>query len=1019
MKKITLILIAALYCTVTFAQTGATCNDAIPETAKSTCTFTSYTTTGSEMWFEFTATSTEAQIRVISEAFGTNTPHVHGLSLFGGTCASPNLIAEDELAFIDIANDLTIDASGLIPGNTYHIKADVIAKVAACTRVACPGTTIVSFVLCIQNINVFQPLDFNLVDFGVQEIPSPSHTYHTNRGQIVDTDGNPRRDIKLYTIGAVPNVYVTDNTLSYVFSRIDADTTTIDTLHRVDMTLVGGNPGARVFKTEKTPGYLNYFLPHIPNGIINMKGYSKAICNGVYPNIDMQLYSNSEGMKYYFITQPGGNADDIVMKYTGADQLVVTPDGGLRIETPMGNIEFDPGHAYCINPGGNVVPMPWQAKFIQVSAKKVKFDIRTYPSFMPLIVQVDRGHKVGAAEKAEDWSSYLGTSSTEIGTDVVTDNSGNVYFLGETGNPNFPNTTGSVVQDTLTGSADAYVLKFDSDGVSVWGTYYGGTGPEYTKAIALNSIGDVYFVGETNSSDFPVIPSGSTTLNTVSDGFIVRLNNTGTTAKWARYFGGDSSDDELRDVAVDGADNVYVVGMTMSTGSFPIKNKTGAYNQSANSGLGDGFIAKYDNANNQVWGSFFGGSSPDNFSAIVVGANNDIFISGSTNSTTAASSDLGNTPCDVPNSSLYFPDCDASGAAYIQSWGGGSAVNHDAIIVQFDSASVLRWSTYVGGLGNESSQIALTNSIAIHPSDPNTIYLVCSTDESTNLPITGPGTSYVQNAPIFATNNMAYIAKFNFRFLNWGSLFGCGAGDFTRGLDVTVDNSGNVYMTGHTRCDVPTTTLCDVPPAGEFPICQLDGLFFQDDGSGNAQFGGGVSKFDGYIAGFNSSNELIWSTPYGGNADETVFAITYDAAFDRIYLTGRTQSTSNFPLLNPQTGNYMQNTNKGGTNNLEGFIARFSVDTTATPLSVSEFAGYDSENINVFPNPTESVAYITLNSAKKVEVSIYNTLGALLYNRAHQNQRLIELDMSDFAKGVYFVKLIADEQNYFSKVIKK
>ena len=421
------------------------------------------------------------------------------------------------------------------------------------------------------------------------------------------------------------------------------------------------------------------------------------------------------------------------------------------------------------------------------------------------------------------------------------------------------------------GGYDAYVLKFDPNGVSLWGTYYGGsTGLEYTTAIALNSAGDVYFVGETSSSDFPVVPSGSTSLNTIGDGFIVRLNNSGTTAKWARYFGGSSSTDEIRDVAVDGDDNVYVVGMTESYGSFPIKPKTGAYNQNANSGLGDGFIAKYDNDNNQLWGSFFGGSGPDNFSAIVVGANNDVFISGSTNSTTAASSDPGNTPCDVPNSSLYFPDCDASGAAYIQSWGGGTSVNHDAIIVQFDSAGVLRWSTYFGGRGNESSQIILTNSIAIHPSDPNTLYLVCWTDESTNMFITGGGSSYVQNAPIFATNHMTYIAKFNFRFPSWGSLFGCGEGNITRGQDVTVDNSGNVYVVGITySTDYPTTS-----------------------GAYNESFNGGDD--DVFVTKLNAlGSDLVYSTFLGGSGNEYGWGIVLDNA-NNIYVTGTT-SSSDFP----------------------------------------------------------------------------------------------------------------------------
>ncbi|PCI19090.1 hypothetical protein COB64_04245 [Candidatus Wolfebacteria bacterium] len=1015
MRRITLILVAVICSALSFAQTGATCNDAIPQTPNSTCVFTNHTMSTPEMWFAFNASSTDVQIKVVSEAFGTNTPHVHNISLFGGICASPNLIAQDELPFIAIANDLTIDASGLVPGNTYYIRAKVPASATACTAAACPGTTTVSFVLCIQDIDVFLPLDFSfiLANFGVQDIPIKSHTYYTNKGQIVDTDGNPRRDIKLYTTGATPNVYITDNAVSYVYSRVDTDTITLDSLHRVDMTLVGGNPDARVFKTEQVAGYLNYFLGHIPNGITKMNGYSKAVCNSVYPNIDMQLYSNPEGMKYYFIRRPGGDPDDIVMKFEGATSVDITADGGLRIVTPLGVIEFEPGHAYAINPGGNVVPMPWQAKFEKVTSNSVKFKIHKFPSFMPLIIQVDRGHKASTAQ-ADDWSSFLGSDGNDVGVDVVTDNSGNAYFLGETGKNSFPNITGSL-QASVGGAADLYVLKFNSDGVSIWGTFYGGTNSEFAKAIALNSTGDVYFVGTTRSSDFPLMPLANSSLNNIEDGFIVRLDNSGATLKSAIYFGGNSSSEEIRDVVVDGNDNAYIVGVTSSTGSFPTLNLTGAYNQGANSGGGDGFIAKFDDTNTQLWGSFFGGSGSDNFSAIVVSTNDDVFISGSTNSTVAASSNSGNTPCDVPGSALYFPDCDDGGTASIQGWGGGSSVNHDAIIVQFNSGGQLKWSTYVGGRGNESSQDLFTNSIAIHPTDPNIIYLVCWTDESTNMFITGGGNSYVHNVPVFTSINMTYITKFEFRFPSWGSLFGCEGAFQTRGQDIIVDNSGTVYITGDTRCNVPTTTLCDIPPAGEFPICRNNAIFFQDDLSGNAQFGGGL--FDGYIAAFNPSNELIWSTYYGGNADENIVANTYDAAFDRLYLTGTTQSTADFPLLDPQTGNYMQFANAGGVTDQDAFIARFNVDDT--PVSVSEFVSTGASKIKVFPNPTESTIHITLNSARKAELSIYNTLGALVYSRAYLNEKSITVDLANFSQGVYVVKLVADKQNYFSKVVKK
>jgi len=88
MRIVIVTLIAVICSTLSFAQTGATCNDAIPQTPNGTCVFTNHTMSTPEMWFAFTASSTDVQIRVVSEAFGTNTPHVHNISLFGGICAS-------------------------------------------------------------------------------------------------------------------------------------------------------------------------------------------------------------------------------------------------------------------------------------------------------------------------------------------------------------------------------------------------------------------------------------------------------------------------------------------------------------------------------------------------------------------------------------------------------------------------------------------------------------------------------------------------------------------------------------------------------------------------------------------------------------------------------------------------------------------------------------------------------------------------------------------------------------------
>src|SRR5208283_3875918 len=50
-------------------------------------------------------------------------------------------------------------------------------------------------------------------------------------------------------------------------------------------------------------------------------GYQRATAKNIYPNIDWQLYSDSGGLKYYYVVNPGGTPTDIQFKYTGADSI--------------------------------------------------------------------------------------------------------------------------------------------------------------------------------------------------------------------------------------------------------------------------------------------------------------------------------------------------------------------------------------------------------------------------------------------------------------------------------------------------------------------------------------------------------------------------------------------------------------------------------------------------------------------------------------------------------------------------
>src|SRR6185437_1158847 len=142
------------------------------------------------------------------------------------------------------------------------------------------------------------------------ESPDVSQLYYEHRGQIADLNNIPRFDVKAYTNFAHPTVYCSDSAVSFVYQHVDTPKTFIDTFQRVDMVLTGSNvqPSQPVFKMEEdsAAGYLNYFNENIKNGAPKIEGYSRLVYKNVYPNVDMQVYSNGDGTKFYFVCNPAG-----------------------------------------------------------------------------------------------------------------------------------------------------------------------------------------------------------------------------------------------------------------------------------------------------------------------------------------------------------------------------------------------------------------------------------------------------------------------------------------------------------------------------------------------------------------------------------------------------------------------------------------------------------------------------------------------------------------------------------------
>jgi hypothetical protein len=263
------------------------------------------------------------------------------------------------------------------------------------------------------------------------------------------------------------------------------------------------------------------------------------------------------------------------------------------------------------------------------------------------------------------------------------------------------------------------------DPVLQWGTYFGGSLGDDATSVAVDGSGNVFVVGITSSSDFPLeIPGGAyedRTLVGKSEAFIAKFSGSDLSLVWSTYFGG-SSDELANSVAVDGSGNVFVVGWTSSS-DFPLEIPGGGayFDNTHNGGVIDAFIAKFSGGSlSLVWSTYYGGFGPDytlGNRGIVVGAG---FIAvGAMTYTTNGSFPVGNHSSPCP------------GRFYQGTHGG----DEDLAILTFDLNGVPVWRTFYGGFGHEESPAG----VAVYSTY---LYVVCTPNGSlpaSHLPNPGGG----------------------------------------------------------------------------------------------------------------------------------------------------------------------------------------------------------------------------------------------------------------------------------------
>ena len=628
---------------------------------------------------------------------------------------------------------------------------------------------------------------------------------------------------------------------------------------RVDLELVGGNiDRTKIVFEDELPGYVNYYLPSCPDGIKEVKTYRVVRVKDVYPGIDWVFRYDANGnLHHEFVVKPEGDPERIRLKVKWADVKLKEDGSEVILSTPVGEILDGSIYAYeddrrvkvsyVIDNGllaydvkswrrkDNLVIDPplarlW-ATYYGGSGQDYAYSVTTdsqgnvyvvgwtwsndFPTYNPGGEAYFQGSYSGGGAYYGDavilkfnpsgvrlWATYYGARYGDIAMSVTTDQQSNVYVVGFTEAPNFPVYDpggGAYYQGSNAGSYDAFILKFNSGGIRLWATYYGGSDREEAYSAATDNEGNVYVVGITKSTNFPVYDAGNGAYFQGSaggggyyDAFILKFNSSGVRL-WATYYGGHN-EDIARSVTTDLQGDVYVVGGTISGGTFPLYDPgDSAYFDGTNYG-GEAFILKFNSSGIRLWATYYGGSTGEEARSVATDPQGNVYVIGST-----YSSD--------------FPVYNPGGGAYFQGNNSGS-YNGDAFILKFNSNCVRLWATYYWG-SNGASAYSVTT-------DPQgNVYVVGST-VSLDFPVYDPGGgAYFQGSIGGGTSSYpdAFILKFNSSGVRlWATYYGGSMRD--ESYYVTADPDGNVYMVG----------LCR---SNDFPVYDPgDGAYFQGNNAG-------------------------------------------------------------------------------------------------------------------------------------------------------------------------------------------
>jgi hypothetical protein len=491
-----------------------------------------------------------------------------------------------------------------------------------------------------------------------------------------------------FPIFFMPNSGQTDPAIRYIAQtrEMSAGFTADSAVFQIHETqlrvrFTGANPNVTVEGIDAMTARVSFLIGDDPGAWhTGLPTYRGIVYRNLYSGIDMTFVGRDSQLKSEFLVAPGADPNQIRLEYPEASRMFVNAEGELIVHTGAAELHDQAPIAYQESAG---VLHSVVASYRINGDHTVTFDLSGYDHRLPLVIDpiisyatymggtaqsavtalavdasgnlyasgwteaidfpvsnaiqaVNRGgvdafvFKLNATGSTLLYASYIGGRGDDRASGIAVDSSGQIYIAGSTASTNFPLV--SAVRSTLGGSRDAFVVKLNAIGnLMVYSTYLGGTGYDAASAIAIDSAGNAYIAGDTQSTDFPLSNSVQSVSGGGMDAFVTKLTSGGAIS-FSTYLGGNN-DEHAGGVAVDASGNIYVAGGTLST-NFPVS----APLQATSGGNQDAFVTKISTSPAQlIYSTYLGGTggqagSPEQANGIAVDSTGAAYIAGVTNS---------------------------------------------------------------------------------------------------------------------------------------------------------------------------------------------------------------------------------------------------------------------------------------------------------------------------------------------------------------------------------------------------